>query len=95
MPDNEPTLDSARRTILVTGAAAAAVAATPMALTQQSTEQEESSMSFYENGDVRLHYEDTGTGFPLLLIAGGGLNSILTNIVESSPFNASEDFGAA
>ena len=95
MPDNEPTLDSARRTILVTGAAVAAVAATPMALTQQSTEQEESSMSFYENGDVRIHYEDTGTGFPLLLIAGGGLNSVLTNIVESSPFNAIEEFGAA
>ena len=29
-------------------------------------------MSFYENGDVRIHYEDTGTGFTLLLIAGGG-----------------------
>ena len=51
-------------------------------------------MSFYENGDVRIHYEDTGTGFPLLLIAGGGLNSVLSNIVERSPFNAIEEFGA-
>ena len=33
-------------------------------------------MSFYEKGPVRIHFEETGTGFPLLLIAGGGLVSI-------------------
>ena len=32
-------------------------------------------MPFYEKGKVRIHYEATGSGFPLLLIAGGGLNS--------------------
>lgn len=51
-------------------------------------------MPFYENGDVRINYEDTGEGIPLLLIAGGGLNSVLSNIVKRSPFNAIEEFGS-
>ena len=32
-------------------------------------------MPFYERGPVRIRYEETGSGFPLLLIPGGGLNS--------------------
>ena len=32
-------------------------------------------MPFYEKGDVRIRYEEAGSGFPLLLIPGGGLNS--------------------
>ena len=32
-------------------------------------------MPFYEKGDVRIHYEEAGSGFPLLVIPGGGLNS--------------------
>ena len=31
-------------------------------------------MPFYAKGDVRIHYEEAGVGFPLLLIPGGGLN---------------------
>jgi pimeloyl-ACP methyl ester carboxylesterase len=34
-------------------------------------------MAFYEKGNVRIRYEQAGTGFPLLLIPGGGLNSRL------------------
>ena len=34
-------------------------------------------MSFYEKGPVRIHYQEAGSGFPLLLIAGGGLNSTI------------------
>jgi pimeloyl-ACP methyl ester carboxylesterase len=34
-------------------------------------------MPFYEKGNVRIRYEEAGTGFPLLLIPGGGLNSRL------------------
>lgn len=30
-------------------------------------------MSFFEKGAVRVRYEEAGSGFPLLLIAGGGL----------------------
>src|SRR5439155_634492 len=29
-------------------------------------------MPFYERGPVRIHYEEAGSGFPLLLIPGGG-----------------------
>ena len=29
-------------------------------------------MSFYERGTVRIHFEEAGSGFPLLLIPGGG-----------------------
>ena len=35
-------------------------------------------MPFYEKGDVRIHYEEAGSGFPLLLIPGGGLNSTIS-----------------
>ena len=28
-------------------------------------------MSFYERGAVRICYEEAGSGFPLMLIAGG------------------------
>ena len=36
-------------------------------------------MPFYERGDVRIHYEETGSGFPLLIIPGGGLNSTVAD----------------
>ncbi len=32
-------------------------------------------MPFYEGGQVRIHYEEAGSGFPLLVILGGGLSS--------------------
>ena len=47
-------------------------------------------MPFYEKGPVRIHYEEAGAGFPLLLIAGGGLNSAISSL--NSPFNAIEEF---
>src|SRR4249919_3108255 len=47
-------------------------------------------MSFYEKGPVRIHYEQFGSGYPLLLIAGGGLNSTIAGL--SNPFNAIETF---
>ena len=47
-------------------------------------------MPFYEKGDVRIHYEETGSGFPLLLIPGGGLNSTISFLTE--PFKAIEEF---
>ncbi len=50
------------------------------------------AMPFYANGPVRIHYEEAGSGFPLLLISGGGLNSSLINLRENSPFNPIEEF---
>ena len=29
-------------------------------------------MPFYEKGDVRIRYEEVGSGFPLLVTPGGG-----------------------
>ena len=46
----------------------------------EHTEQGGTAMSFYEKGRVRIHYEEAGSGFPLLIIAGGGLNSTMAKI---------------
>ena len=51
----------------------------------------ESALPCYEKGDVRIHYEEAGSGFPLLLIAGGGLNSTIS-FFEHAPFNAIQEF---
>ena len=82
-------MDRLRRKILKTGAAATAMAAAPRMLAQQAA-QSKSAASFYVKGPVRIHYEEHGSGFPLLLIAGGGLNSTIAGL--SSPFNAIEQF---
>lgn len=49
-------------------------------------------MPFYERGPVRIRYEEAGAGFPLLLIAGGGLNSSIAGLKRGNPFNAIEEF---
>src|SRR5215208_7631737 len=52
----------------------------------------ETAMPFYEKGDVRIYYKEAGSGFPLLLIPGGGLNSTISWFTGSAPFNAIEEF---
>jgi pimeloyl-ACP methyl ester carboxylesterase len=47
---------------------------------------------FYERGPVRIYYEEAGSGFPLLLLPGGGLNSTIAFFTGNSPFNAIEEF---
>jgi pimeloyl-ACP methyl ester carboxylesterase len=49
-------------------------------------------MPFYEKGPVRVRYEESGSGFPLLVIAGGGLNSSISNLTSTAPFNPMEEF---
>jgi pimeloyl-ACP methyl ester carboxylesterase len=53
-------------------------------------------MPFYENGPVRLHYEESGSGYPLLLIPGGGLNATIKNFTGGAthvaPFNPLVEF---
>jgi pimeloyl-ACP methyl ester carboxylesterase len=79
-------MDSIRRNILATGAAATAVAVAPHAFAQQGA-----AMSFYEKGSVRIRYEEAGSGYPLLVIAGGGLNSTIAGLgAANSPFNPME-----
>jgi pimeloyl-ACP methyl ester carboxylesterase len=82
-------MDPIRRKILAKGAAATAMAAAPRLFAQQ-TGQGGAAMSFYEKGAVRIHYEEAGSGFPLLLIAGGGLSSTISGL--SGPFNVIEEF---
>ena len=49
-------------------------------------------MSFYNRGPVRIYYEEAGSGFPLLLIAGGGLNSTIAGLKRGDPFNPIDEF---
>jgi pimeloyl-ACP methyl ester carboxylesterase len=48
-------------------------------------------MPFYEKGDVRIHYQEVGSGFPLLVIPGGGLNSTVAGLANH-PFNPMAEF---
>src|SRR6266478_5685988 len=84
-------MDPIRRNILATGAAATSMAAAPRVFAHQ-TGQGVVAMSFYEKGPVRIHYEEAGSGFPLLLIAGGGLNSTISGLTRGDPFNPIEEF---
>jgi len=85
-------MDPIRRNMLATGAAATAVAAAPGVFAQQ-TPQGGAAARFYEKGAVRIHYQEAGSGFPLLIIAGGGLNSTIAGLSgASSPFNPIEEF---
>jgi pimeloyl-ACP methyl ester carboxylesterase len=86
-------MDSIRRTILTTGAAATATAAAPRLFAQQ-TAQGEAANNFYEKGAVRIYFEETGSGFPLLIIPGGGLNSTIAGLKRGDPFNPIEEFKA-
>ena len=86
-------MDQIRRNILTSGAAATVVATAPRVFAQ-ATGQGGVAMSFYEKGAVGIHFEETGSGFPLMLIAGGGLNSTISGLQSNSPFNAIEEFKA-
>ncbi|MSV34162.1 MAG: alpha/beta fold hydrolase [Bryobacterales bacterium] len=81
-------MGSTRRSILAAGAAAAAAAAVPQVFAQSKG----GPGKFYEKGSVRIHYDDTGSGFPLLLLPGGGLNSTIGFFTGNAPFNAIEEF---
>ena len=48
-------------------------------------------MPFYERGQVRIHYEEVGSGFPLVVIPGGGLNSTVAGLA-THPFNPFDEF---
>src|SRR4030081_4052963 len=82
--------DPTRRNILKAGAAAAAMAAMPRLFAQQAGKG--GTGKFYEKGPVRIRYEEAGTGFPLMLLPGGGLNATISFFTGNSPFNAIEEF---
>jgi pimeloyl-ACP methyl ester carboxylesterase len=82
-------MGSTRRTILAAGAAAAATTAVPGVFAQKPGQ---GTGKFYEKGPVRIYYEEAGSGFPLLLLPGGGLNATIAFFTGNSPFNAIEEF---
>jgi len=83
-------MGSTRRTILAAGAAAAATAAVPGVFAQQAGQG--GTGKFYEKGSVRIYYEEAGSGFPLLLLPGGGLNSTIAGLKGGNPFPAIDEF---
>jgi pimeloyl-ACP methyl ester carboxylesterase len=90
-------IDSSRRAVLTTGAAAAATAAAPQVFAQapQTSASQGAAAGtktgYYEKGDVRIRYTDTGTGFPLLATPGGGLNSCIA-VWARAVINIPEEF---
>jgi pimeloyl-ACP methyl ester carboxylesterase len=82
-------MDPIRREIPKTDAAATAMAAAPRASSQENAQGTAAGL-FYVRGPVRIHYQEFGSGFPLMLIAGGGLNSTIAG--PNNPFNAIEEF---
>jgi pimeloyl-ACP methyl ester carboxylesterase len=94
-------VDSSRRTVLVTGVAAAAATAAPQVFAQapQATAPQAfpagAKIGFYERGNVRIRYAEIGSGFPLLAMPGGGLNSrmaVWANAVINIPELFKSDF---
>jgi len=80
-------MDPTRRNLLKTGVIAAAATTAP-ALAQQT-----GSGRFFQRGNVRIRYEETGSGFPLLLVPGGGMNgSTIAEIRRANPFNTIDTF---
>src|SRR5580704_12741547 len=61
------------------------------AFRQYPPHQGEAPMPFYEKGEIRIHYEEVGSGFPLMVIPGGGLNSTVAGLANH-PFNPMEEF---
>lgn len=86
-------MDPTRRKILKAGAGAAAIAVVPNVVAQQGGQQsaQEKPPRFYERGPVRIAYDEAGSGFPLMLIAGGALESTMAGLV-TAPFNPIEEF---
>src|SRR6202171_1473382 len=83
-------MDPIRRNMLATGAAATVMAAAPGVFAQQAGPGG-AATSFYEKGNIRIRYQEIGSGFPLLVTPGGGLNSRISNW-PTAVFNAMEVF---
>src|ERR1700745_176138 len=82
-------MDPTRRKILKTGAAATVMAAAaPGVFGQQSAAG--GAGSVYEKGPARIPYQELWSGFPLMLIAGGGVISTISGL--NNPFDAIGEF---
>ena len=85
-------VDKIRRKLLKTsGAAMAAAVATARGVFARQAPAGDAGMKFFQKGNVRIRYQEWGSGFPLLLISGGGLNGSIQGTLNS-PFNPVEEF---
>ena len=83
-------MDSIRRNLLTTGAMATAMAAAPRVFAHPPGG---TTVGTYKKGDVSIHFEEAGSGFPLLIIPGGGLNSTIAGLKASySPFDPIDEY---
>ena len=91
--------DQTRRTVIAAGAVAVTAAtAAPQVFAQNAAPAAPPTIppaagapSFFQKGPVKLRYVDTGgSGFPLLLISGGGLNSAISGL--RNPFDCFGEF---
>jgi len=51
-----------------------------------------STFKFYKKGNVRIRYQEAGSGFPLLAVPGGGLNSRMSNWQTTKSINVMDAF---
>src|SRR6202158_1428041 len=82
-------MNQIRGSISSTGAEAPATPASSGGLAQQI--EQRSTFKFYEKGNVRIRYQEAGSGFPLLVTPGGGLNSKISNW-QTAVINAMAEF---
>ena len=83
-------MDPKRRALLAAGAAVAATTAVPRVFAQQPAVR--GTGKFFDKGPVHIYYEEAGSGIPLLLLPGGGLNATIAFFTGNPPFNAIEEF---
>jgi pimeloyl-ACP methyl ester carboxylesterase len=50
-------------------------------------------MPFFQNGEVRIHYEVSGSGYPVLMLAPGGMRSTI-DFWNRMPFNPVVDLAS-
>jgi pimeloyl-ACP methyl ester carboxylesterase len=86
-------MDRVRRTFLTSSAAAAAAAVAPRVFAQQAGGGG-AVMPVYEKGAVRIHFEEAGSGFPLMVIPGGGLNATIGYLSGGAPFDPLREFNS-
>ncbi len=87
-------MGSTRRTLLAAGAMASAWLCEKRRAARicSAGGPRQEPAKFYEKGSVRIYYEETGSGFPLMLLPGGGLNSTIAGLKSGNPFPAIEEF---
>jgi pimeloyl-ACP methyl ester carboxylesterase len=50
-------------------------------------------MPFYEKGGVKIYFEEAGSGYPMLVIPGGGLNATIAGLSDGShPFDPMKEY---